>query len=870
MQHISKEISISDIVSRVNSTIPSHTIVWESPIGLYETYGEALESIVNTNYDASSIMSKNVFKEFDAKLDHQGNYGMVPLPIDGNKMGGSSVDKIVPFNQLVEWYGFLKKYYNEIGEDGTAEKHYLLETSKENVLQQELEEAKELDKRVDEINECFDGDSDKRAYEWISNNLFNENAKNVVVSMEDDNDPLSYGYISIPLSITADISDLGLMSTMEDNELVTTPNLIYNFRVGNIYNSVDSITQDNKIVNIDEPIIITKIGTTTLKISGCTGEWDARGTNTSLGVLRIASDTTPSGYIDAEVFCQKYHDFLCANQIRYDDEKCNSIPYSSITDYYYDEKGNVVYTPKSYREYNATLYQIGFFSVNGNNYEVNENYFVTYMGDSSSAYNGRRFPVFETTEHNVGDVKMLYCYVAEKKYIARIDNEGNYYFVFYNPNACDVEEIKCYVTTDKEKYIAIDGDYILVQTIDGNDVIDLEDEVTEVIRRYVKMKGFCVINAAICYIKDIEDSNLYKFNGFTEIDDNIYIENYVIMPFDSTEITNDGIVKVYYDNNEINGYFITGYTDSKLSIVRDATISVDMMGNQLPGNFEFDYIASYEKARSDGNDERKNPKFNEPYEGMMLEIPFHIGNINELENTELGLMGDILESITVKGYDWENNIIYTGITSMTSLYDENKKDEFLSFSLRDEIDKCKEADTAITSVKVSFIYKIACNLETSDETYPMYKSKSVSGISYKEEYIVEEDTTKYYTNDGDVIALRYYNLLPDTIMTGYDDDYGYKNISGPRAIFTMPVNIYSNGRWTNEDMGMDSANGDITTPLIRKDELIGYSASQNLSGNIYIDRGISTINEKQFRLMDARTVQALEKTGNYWFNIQEY
>jgi len=52
--------------------------------------------------------------------------------------------------------------------------------------------------------------------------------------------------------------------------------------------------------------------------------------------------------------------------------------------------------------------------------------------------------------------------------------------------------------------------------------------------------------------------------------------------------------------------------------------------------------------------------------------------------------------------------------------------------------------------------------------------------------------------------------------------------------------------------------------------LIGKSMIQNISGNIYIDRGVMSMFEKQFRLMDANSLDALIKTGNYWFNVEEY
>ena len=885
MQHISKQISLSNIISRINSAVPCHTIMWESPVGVYNTYEEALDSIVGSQFDASTIVSKYAFKEFDSKLEPQGNYGMVPLPIDGNKMGGTSINKIIPFNQIIEWYGFLKKYYNNIGEDGTAEKHYLLETSKENVLQEELEKARELDKTVDDINNCFDGSSNRRAIEWIENNLFNDNAKEVVVSMDGD-EPLKYGFISIPLSLTTDASDLGAMSIMEDDSLSVgfNTNLVYNFRVGNIYNSVDYIKDDNKIINTDEAIIITKIGDTELKINGCSGEESIRGYNTSLGVLNIADESTESGYVSVEVWYQKYHDFLCNNNLRYDGDKCDQIPYSSITTYYYNADNEVVYEEKGYKEYQATIFPLGFFSINSTDYPVEENYFVTYSGDSSSAYNGRRFPVFETTEHNAGDVKMLYCYVAEKKYIARIDNDGKYYFVFYNPTACNIDEKKCYVTDTKEKYIAIDGDYITVLHTENADKVLLIDEITEAKKFYKKMLGYCIIDSTTYYIDNVVRNKLYIKDGFKDIieDEAIigYDQNYIeahpaFADTNEVEINADGLVKVFYSNKEMSSYYVTGYTDSRLNIVRDVQVSVDMMGNQLPGNFDFEYDVSAEAARTESNDKRVNSKFNEPYEGMTLELPYHIGNVNELEDTELGLMGDILNVIEIIGYDWQGTQIYGKTISMDTLYASGDIDAFLSFSLRDEINTCKESTTAVTMCKVSFTYDIGCNLITSVDKYPMYKlgrngMRPITGVEYTEIYTVEEKQLKYYTDADNFIELRYYDLIPDLIGKGTDDEYGYRDITGPRAMFKMRANIYANGRWSNIEFGMSSSNGDMASPLIRKDELIGYSMAQNLSGNIYIDRGISTINEKQFRLMDARTVQALEKTGNYWFNIQEY
>ena len=62
----------------------------------------------------------------------------------------------------------------------------------------------------------------------------------------------------------------------------------------------------------------------------------------------------------------------------------------------------------------------------------------------------------------------------------------------------------------------------------------------------------------------------------------------------------------------------------------------------------------------------------------------------------------------------------------------------------------------------------------------------------------------------------------------------------------------------------------MATPVMRTEYDLAAATPQDVSGNIYIDRGICAAFEKNLKLQEVRTLDALETYGNGYFKINSY
>ena len=151
------------------------------------------------------------------------------------------------------------------------------------------------------------------------------------------------------------------------------------------------------------------------------------------------------------------------------------------------------------------------------------------------------------------------------------------------------------------------------------------------------------------------------------------------------------------------------------------------------------------------------------------------------------------------------------------------------------------------------------------------------GVMYKETVRFVREQVGYYTKRADENvglkaftepynhAISYpvyiYNMEQEQHMveTNYDSFY-YTAL----AEFSMDIWVNNEGKWPED---MEKRNFMDVAPTIMEEVNIGFSAPQNITNDIYIDRGISALFEKQLKLGEVSTLEALESYGQGFFKI---
>jgi hypothetical protein len=172
---------------------------------------------------------------------------------------------------------------------------------------------------------------------------------------------------------------------------------------------------------------------------------------------------------------------------------------------------------------------------------------------------------------------------------------------------------------------------------------------------------------------------------------------------------------------------------------------------------------------------------------------------------------------------------------------------------------------AIVHLKVKFVEDM-----TVYDGYELEKENSLGwykyhpGITYTDVYTLTDDVCLYEMYNGEKYSLKYYKLTPTTRNVILDNG---DNETVTDTVFSMPVLLYDKDMIpTNNvflgDRCFDEDNGTYVAPVFRQEYNIGVATPQNVSGDIYIDRGIQKALDKHIRLQEINTMESLENYGN--------
>jgi len=315
-------------------------------------------------------------------------------------------------------------------------------------------------------------------------------------------------------------------------------------------------------------------------------------------------------------------------------------------------------------------------------------------------------------------------------------------------------------------------------------------------------------------LSSVTDSTIYVYhmlNGYFDVDgDRLYIEGdnvvtlrrvgdtknnvveFVVEPFSSeTYVIDINSKTVTYDFEPTSATVVSGYCGSKLQLLRRTEITVDELGNELPGYFD-----------------NSGSTYNNPYMWCELDPLYMIGNVSELMATgeENHYIGNIISDINKSDDVWE------------------------------------------------ITYYLGADIEYNESSGFTYNS---GGVMYVDTINVEYSAvTDYYMADGSSFPV-YYTKFGTNLQSIHNDDYD-SDINMNMAYFEYTPECYSERR------------DYMVAPVYRNEFDLTTSLPQNIEGDIYIDRGISSAFERHLKLQEIRSMTSLENYGNAWFKINDF
>ena len=915
MKVISKRISRNEFISRKNGVIPSLVDMWIIPENQLNCGGS--ESYVFNTYPSAAAKMRELGQspsllEYKAKFVYQDhNYGLiisdviipdniaskitdytdiyVNIPDDkggyydlndpsssyhyeGRKiMNGNKEVKILTYTTLNKWYTFFKNYFKTIKMYDNAIGLYNAECVNKH------EDNMKYFKGLDDLFEARGG---KDMYNWIIE---------YCMPHDDDKEPketFSYATNSasyvIPILLTNSIDDLGEMTIFSTkwkdgvdyhNRAEEIEKCDKKEKYGQCYGTV-----------VDRPYHYE---------SDDIGKFDERYLAVDYETYMIKSGSDKKGYKQNDF---KENEFYSDDWVNYTDWDIENNPdkYTSflsdgktcVSEYAYSPiNGAIIYNPTEDCEKEVIDYtKQDYVLSNGEYIEVIDGYYTVpnytvgcfanikfkrgiklpVIEDGALKYaelNGRRFYAVKD-----GDIEKIYftktsnCYdpgsaVIKSKYI------------LYNGSVFPFSDDSKYViiNNDDETYIytIFNGHFAykgVTYFINGNDVglpvIDV---------RYVDNKKITEVK-----FKELEEADLS------------------VLGWKSVSVDpQTGEVTICHKLDIKNANLITGYTDSKLDLLRRRKINTDEMGTELPGYLDLGFssenkggISTSKTCSDDGcvigiseyyeTVSVSGSNYNTPYDQCVLDILYKVGEASGLEyqtTTKDGKKlynGNYLKSIVFYYLDGDGDRLNeTSVSGSDSREVLQKYDEGGEYYRPTEILYC------------DITYYIGATLEYDEENSRYIPSNGRhKGVKYVDTLIVTKSVGDFYMSDGSFFTFNYYQLR-GKMNDQYLDDFKDNKLVN-KSYFEMDIMLFCDTERCKENDKefctdyWENNNGMISAPVFRTEYNLFSSTPQKSKSDIYIDRGINAAFEKHIKLQEVHTLDALENYSNGYFKINEY
>lgn len=898
-----------------------YDLSWPKKVECTKNNGEKVELILDPHYEGRKIIVGKLLD--DCKVEY-------------------SEIKVLTYNTLNKWYSFFRKYYELIDGPDYARVY-------ENAIDYYNKEIKvknnDAKAYYEELDRLFKARGGEEMYKWMTNNCFIQ--YNIPARFSDE---WATTYLTFPDALkwyywfSERVEKYTHAENLEDcketddccdcNEYIKLGGYEFykylrdwvdNFEIDDSYatnsasitipisftNSIDDLGEYSIFSNewkdeTDYHNTLANAPGTVVNRPYLTDE--ETGDKTTLNDTYIISNGITKGY--------EYNDFY-ENVFKEDD-------WGNYTDYYRNHNpqefasdgitaytfspinGKIIYNPGNDVDERITeiipIKKIDNVCINGLTYEVIDGKYVEMCySDGSIAdlkYRSGKLQVFKD-----GDLEYV-MFNGKRKYVT-CDSYGKERVYFLDEYACHDEG--CPVSSGR--FVIFDNLIYLISESNGaNDTLVLDDydskRVYPVLDGYFTFKNMTLyISNGIVLVQDDlvynEDNNTYYYSY-----KNIGEEELRILDVKKFEIINENEIKVWYRYEIVNCRVVSGYTDTKVELLRRKEISVDDVGNTLPGYFRsvIDLnrirlvyngdVIDPTHVKIDGESVTTNSvgfsRYNTPYDECTLDILYRVGEVSDLkpitnivdeeDNPVNNLFnGNIIESIEfyyrdiygnkAELLDDEGNLFFAN--------DDNALDVIASCEKAfEEADDENISDVMYCDIKY-YIGAVIKKVEENEDWHYELDTNFHRGVMYVDTVYVTKEVGTYYLTDNKSFTFKYYKLSQD-IESIYVSDLRASLTWDSSTYFEIQPLLYvytSNGTTELVDgniFGKDSNgnvkwspnNNTMITPIFRREYNLASSYPQNVDSNIYIDRGVNASYEKLLKLQEVRSMEALENLAN--------
>lgn len=913
MKIISKRISRNEFVSRKDGVIPSLVDMWIIPETQLNCGGS--ESYVFSTYPSAAAKMRELGQspsllEYKAEFVYQDhNYGLIVSDVmlpdniaskitdytdiyvnipdgkggyydlndpsstyhyEGRKiMKGNKEVKILTYSTLNKWYTFFKSYFSTIKIYENAIGLYNAECV--NKHEDNMKYFKDLD-------DLFEARGGKDMYNWIIENCMpHDDNKTPKETFPTDVATNSASYV-IPILLTNSIDDLGEMTIFSTK-----------WKDGvNYHNRAEEIGKCDKDSKYDQ-CYGTVADRPYYYEDDISHKFDERYLTVDYETYMIKGGPDKKGY---EQNKYKENEFKPDDWVNYTDWDIEKNPdkYSSflsdgktcVSTYAYSPiNGAILYNPSEDCERQKVAYtKKDYILSNGNYIEVVDGYYTipSYtVGCSANVVfkRGIKLPVIE-------DGALKYAELNGRRFYALKDEDVEKIYFTKKSNCYDPGSVVI-----KSKYVLYDGSVFPFSDGSKYVIINNDDEtyIYAIFNGYFAYKGVTYfingndVGLPVIDVRYVDDKKIteVKFKELEETDLSVLGWKSVSVDPQTGEVT----ICHKLDIKNVN--LITGYTDSKLDLLRRRKINTDEMGTELPGYLDLGFSSefegngvdlecdscdginkvaqfnTYEKVKISGSN------YNTPYDQCVLDILYKVGEVSGLEYqtiTKEGKKlynGNYLESIVFYYLDENgerlNETYVSGSDSREVL---QKFDEGKELHIPNEILYC------------DITYYIGATLEYDEENSRYIPSDGRhKGVKYVDTLTVTKSLGKFYMSDGSFFTFNYYQLRGN-MSDQYLDDFKDNKLVN-MSYFEMETMIFCNkeGDLFKTDY-WENNNGMISAPVFRTEYNLFSSTPQKSKSDIYIDRGVNSAFETHIKLQEVHTLDALENYSNGYFKINEY
>ena len=713
MRVIKKKISLNEFRSRIPGLTPSLVDSWTIPSVFncnsqdnpeevrYYDYSEAVTAAYERGLNANELVYSAVtryFTEDDIKSNYpNGNYGLIPLngtpciptyPIDSGYTDEWGCDFIY-YPQVVKYVDLYGKYSGYTN-----------------------------------MNDCSGATDccDCTEYFRLGGNVVFSGMPTFLENITCDGN-FDEPYMILDIMLTNSIDDLGEMSILSEEYV---GGVEYE-KISDNSDGVKSVT--GTVVN--NPYTFTRTKSLRVPIISYSA-------STKILSVNSKSYTHNEEYLENEFNASNWQDY----SEYYQESSDSSFSASSInnelvgdefnapngvTSYTYSPlDGSIIYNTEASaltKRYNV-ISPNGIFLIDGVIYEIKKGYVIAECGETSW------YVPLEI------DGKVKTFRIGGKRLLIT-GNSGEFSY------DCDIPSCSYTVKTNGE-YIYYNDKLI---DILPNGTITLSsnvDEYTPIDKTYHKLSGYCDVDTHRIYVSG---NSLVVPNGFEITSGDVRMsgdQTFTLVTnnaFGFSGSVRNKIASITYNADWIPMNVISGYAQSKLELLRRTDVTVDDMGNPLPGYFSVSGNASPSNSGV--------TSYNRPYEGCHLGPLYEENHVTGLHRVEDGtLYGNILTEIK------------PAISSITSTSDCN------------------------------ITYYIGAVLN-SGLTY------ASGGVKYVDTITVNPNAvTNFYMDNGTSFQVNYYDFYPN-LKTIHNDDYD-SDINMNMAYFEIPNRRPYNDR-VNDD-----------------------------------------------------------------------